>query len=82
MGGTMRDTAKSTSARDRLTQLRTARQHIIAQQRTLRPRIREAKRGGDDERARLLHDELRELRERLRRVQDEERAMRGWDEGP
>jgi hypothetical protein len=75
----MKETAKSSSTRDRLSQLRTARQEIVAQQRTLRPRIREAKQDGDDARARLLHDELRGLRERLHCLQDEERQMRGRD---
>jgi hypothetical protein len=71
---------KPTGTHARLIQLRSAQQQTVARQRILRPQIREAKRCGDDEHARILHDELRDLRVRLRQLQREERAVRGRDE--
>jgi hypothetical protein len=51
----------------------------MARQKALRPQIRAAKQRGDHEQAHALHDELRDLRARLRRLQQEERAMGGRD---
>jgi len=75
----MRNAAKPTSASDQLTQLRIAREQTIARQKDLRPQIRAAKQRGDHEQAQSLHNELRDLRARLRRLQQEERAMGGRD---
>ena len=71
----MRNAAKPTSASDRLAQLRMTREQTIERQKALRPQIRAAKQRGDHEQAQALHDELRELRARLRRLQQEERTM-------